>query len=143
MHTTNWTELGDAPDGLGVGLVSGPGSRWTNDNWMELGGDGGRGELALEDRATMVNGNFLTVGQNGGHGVLTVSGGSNFNNGNWTEVGETGRGELIVTGIGSKFANKEWMEIGGSGTLIVMNGTSFEASRLGMFPGAAPRGDEY
>src|SRR4029078_6893038 len=44
LHTTNWTELGQ-DSGLGIGVVSGAGSRWMNDNFFVVGDNHGQGHL--------------------------------------------------------------------------------------------------
>ena len=96
---TNGT-LGEYAGSSGIATVSGPGSRWTNDNFLFVGASG-NGTLGIENRG-LVSAAEAIVGEDAGSvGLVTVTGGGAFDVGGNLIVGYGGTGRLEIGGGGA------------------------------------------
>jgi len=130
----NFTDVGanggSGGTGLGLVTVSGLGSTWTSQNWMEIGYRNSWGTVRLLDHAAMtINGSppnpssgFLVVGDNeNGNGVLEVLGQSTLRHNDWLSVGDNGARGTVNVGGGGIIATANWAEIGNNRGLGTVN----------------------
>ncbi|WP_292520581.1 autotransporter domain-containing protein [Mesorhizobium sp.] len=106
----------------GAVMVTGPGSTWTNNNWLNVG-RGGTGTLTIADGGAVSNGLATLGGQAGSHGTVAVSGtGSTWANSGEIHIGRSGAGTLAVAEGGRVTVAEEVFvgtDAGGAGTVTV------------------------
>ncbi len=148
LHTANWTEIGYGIGSAGDALITDPGTRWTNTNFLSIGDNGGRARFTLANGALLQNNNwteigndgahaeaivtgantrwnnvqFFIVGSNGGHGLFTLSDGAVLNTGNWAEIGYGGAfGRANLSGANTRWTNTNHFSVGENGGHGVLN----------------------
>ena len=62
LHTANWTEIGYGIGSAGNALITDPGTRWTNTNFLSIGDNGGRARFTLANGALLQNNNWTEIG---------------------------------------------------------------------------------
>jgi len=125
----NNSYLGRNANSTGSAIVTGPGSRWTNNYWLYVG-NFGTGTLTVSDGGEVTNAIGLLGNYAGSVGTATVTGtGSKWHNGE-LHVGRDGSGTLTVSDGGEVVAGRLYASLSnllGDGTITATNGGVLDA----------------
>lgn len=126
-----------AVDGLGTVIVTGAGSRWTNDTDLFVGAFGA-GWVSILNQASFVTDRIFIGTEQTGDGRLTIAGGGTVT-ADQSAIGNIAgaTASATVDGIGSLWTSPT-LKVGldGAGSLTVTNGGRVTSDRLGIGEGA-------
>ncbi|HEY0597011.1 autotransporter outer membrane beta-barrel domain-containing protein [Sphingopyxis sp.] len=116
--------LGEYAGSSGIATVSGPGSRWTTDNFLYVGA-AGNGTLGIENGGSVSAAEAIVGEDAGSVGLVTIAGtGSSLSLGSNLVVGQTGAGALEIAGGGAVTTGNQGIigYFAGSGGTVTVDG---------------------